>query len=215
MAFSNYADLKSRIANWLNRTALVDRIPEFITLAHSRIHYGSLEAPFQSEPLRIRAMESSVSTTLSEQYTQLPDRFLQARRLFLSGDPVRKLDPISTEQFWDTWVSSQTGTPKQFTIEGENILVGPTPDSSYSAYLLYYAAFEAFSDETDTNWLLLNAPGAYLWGALIEAYAFSRNIEQQENAHKKFVGIINSLNLADKKDRFPTPWIIRNDTGNP
>ncbi len=215
MAITNYADLKSAIGNWLNRSSLADRIPEFITLAHSRIHYGSMEPPLQSDPLRIRAMETSVSTTLAGQRTELPDGFLQVRRLYLNTDPIRKLDPVSTDQFWGTYISSSTGAPKQFTIEGEDLVIGPSPDGSYSARLLYYKAFTAMADATDTNWLLANSPGVYLWGSLLEAHAFSRNIEQQENAHKKFVGIINALNAADVKDRFASPWIVRNDTGNP
>ncbi len=215
MSIATYGQLKSAVANWLNRTALTDRIPEFITMATARIHYGSMEPPFQSDPLRIRAMETSVSTTISTQRTQLPTGFLQARRLYLSSDPVRQLNPISPTQFWSIWISSTTGAPKQFTIEGEEIVVGPAPDGSYTGQLLYYKSFTAFSDDADTNWLLTNAPQAYLHGALIEAHKFTRNQDGAQSSHAAFVGIINGLQAADKKDRFSSPWIARTDVGNP
>ncbi len=215
MSISTYADLKAAVKNWLNRSNLTDRIPEFIVMAAARIHYGSLEPPFESSPLRIRAMETSVTATITGQRTQLPTGYLQARRLYLATDPIRKLDPITPEQFWETWVSSIAGVPKQFTIEGEEFVVGPSPDGNYTAKLLYYKAFTAFSDETDTNWLLTNIPQAYVHGALIEAFHFARNTDAAESSHAAFVGIINALNSSDKADRYATPWIARSDVGTP
>lgn len=216
MAISTYADLKTAVQNWLVRSNLTDRIPEFIALAETRIHYGSMEEPFKSEPLRIRAMENRVYSTINAQRIELPTGFLQARRFYLNSDPIRKLDMVSTDQFWDTWVSSESGTPKQFCIEGEEIVFGPTPDSSYTGELLYYKAFTSLSAASDTNWLLTNASGAYLYGALIEAHSFTRNDAQAQLCFNKFHGIIDGLNFADKNDRWTgSPWVIRNDTGNP
>ncbi len=216
MAISTYNTLKTAVKNWLNRSNLTDRIPEFITLANTRIHYGSMEPPLQSDPLRIRAMEHSVYTTIFEQRTELPDGFLQARRFFLNGDPIRKLDLVTTDNFWETWVSSQSGQPKQFCVEGEDFVVGPTPDGNYTGELLYYKKFDALSDEGDTNWLLTNAPGAYLHGALIEAHSFARNPSEAQASYTRFMGVINSLMFADKEDRYSgSPWVVRTDTGNP
>ena len=36
MAITTYAELKTAISNWLDRTDLDDRIPEFIALAEAR-----------------------------------------------------------------------------------------------------------------------------------------------------------------------------------
>lgn len=216
MSLATYADLKTGIRNWLNRSNLTDRIPEFIQLAETRIHYGSMEEPFKSEPLRIRAMETSAYTTINAQRIELPTGFLQARRFYLSSSPIKKLDMVSTDNFWETWVSSETGQPTQFCIEGEELVFGPTPDTTYTGQLLYYKAFTSLSAAADTNWLLTNASGAYLWGALIEAHSFTRNDAQAEIAYNKFMGVINGLNFADKNDRWTgSPWIVRTDTGNP
>ena len=38
MAISNYTELKTAVANWLDRDDLTDRIPEFIALAESRFN---------------------------------------------------------------------------------------------------------------------------------------------------------------------------------
>ena len=216
MSITTYGQLKTAVATWLNRSNLTDRIPEFIALAETRIHYGSMEQPYQSEPLRIRAMENSVTATIDAQTTQLPTGFLQARRFYLNTDPIRKMDMVSTDNFWATFISTTTGEPRQFCIEGENLVVGPSPDGSYTGRLLYYKAFTTLSDESETNWLLTNASGAYLYGALIEAHKFTRNPAEAQNAYNSFMGIINSLNFADKNDRQSgSPWVARTDTGNP
>ena len=59
MTLATYTDLQAAIANYLARpgdTLVAAPAPDFIALAESRIAYGS-DAPFQSRPLRIRAME--------------------------------------------------------------------------------------------------------------------------------------------------------------
>lgn len=61
MALANFTDLQTAIANYLARPGdvlVTAPAPDFITLAESRIAYGA-EGQFASEPLRIRAMETS------------------------------------------------------------------------------------------------------------------------------------------------------------
>ena len=75
--------------------------------------------------------------------------------------------------------------------------------------------FAALSADGDTNWLLTNAPGAYLQGALIELYDYLKDWEAKTNAHKAFAGIINALNSADKTDRFSGSWVGTVDIETP
>ena len=59
MSLATYTDLQTAVANWLMRagdTEITGNVADFITLAESRIHYGS-EAQIRTVPLRIRAME--------------------------------------------------------------------------------------------------------------------------------------------------------------
>lgn len=215
MSLSTYAGLKTAIADFANRTDLTTAIPDFVTLAASRIFYGSQEAPMPSDPLRIRAMEYSSDLTLNAQTVALPTGYLQARRLYVNSSPIKELQYITPDLFWRTFVSSESGTPTRYTIEGENIVLGPTPETTYTGKLLHYKKFDALSGDSDTNWLLTNAPGAYLQGALIEVYDYLKDYDAQAVAYKKFVGIINGLNIQDKADRWSGPWTAVGDTGNP
>lgn len=215
MSFSTYAGLKTAIANNANRSDLTSVIPDFVALAETRIFYGSEEQPFATPPLRIRAMEYPADVTISGQTASLPTSFLQARRLYLNSNPVQIINYINPDQYWRTYLSTASGKPTRYTIEGENLVFGPTPDTTYTGKILYYKKFDALSSDSDTNWLLTNAPGAYLHGALIELYDYVKDFEAKANAHKAFAGVINGLNTADKQDRFSGPWTAWTDTGNP
>ena len=66
MALSNYSELKSSIANWLNRSDLTTEIAEdFIVLA---------EKDFNSK-LRIRSMVTQTTITIDAETENLPSGF--------------------------------------------------------------------------------------------------------------------------------------------
>lgn len=216
MSIATCADLKASIASFLNRANLSSQIPTFIQLAESRIAYGSREGELLCEPLRVRGMETSADVAISGQTAMLPSGYLQARRFYLNSDPIQELGYIVPDLFWRTYISVCAGLPTRFTVEGENFVFGPTPDSACTGKILYYQKFSPLVNDSDTNWLLTNAPGVYLHGALLEAYRFTRNMDKAMDEHSAFCGAVNALNLADKADRFSgAPWQAFGDTGNP
>jgi hypothetical protein len=193
---------------------LTARLPEFIALTEGRIAYGG-DAPIKSEPLRVRAMETSADVTVSAQTAALPTGFLAIRRLYLNTNPIGELEYVTPDLFWRTYISTTSDQPRRFTIEGENFVFGPTPDSAYTGKCLYYKKFTALASDSDTNWILTNAPGLYLHGALAELYAFARNSQKAAEELSIFAGLINALNNSDKSDRYSSPWVAHGDTGNP
>jgi hypothetical protein len=216
MAIGTYAELKAAIASRADRSDLTSLIPDFITGAHSRIHFGCKEPPLFSEPLRIRAMEASDDLTISGRTVAIPDRVIQTRRLYLYTDPIHKVDLVSPDKMWGSRLAASSGCPAAFCLEGGNYVFGPAPDSTYTGKLLSYKSFEALSAETDTNWLLTNAPGAYVQGALIDLWDHMMDEERRQRAYANFCGIINALNAADQSDRYSgSPWVATSDTGNP
>ena len=80
MAISTYSELKTAVSNWLNRSDLDLRIPEFIDLA---------EAGF-NRMLRTRDQMTRSTTTASTQYVTLPDDFLQARNVNITSTSTPK-----------------------------------------------------------------------------------------------------------------------------
>ena len=193
MAINTYSTLQTAVANWLDRNDLTDRIPEFISLA---------EATF-NRVWRLRAMETTVAdaTPSGSKEDALPSGYLQMREIHLSTTPVVSLAYITPEIMYRIRAGSTSGKPNSYTIVGDNILFGPTPDGAYDYSMTYYKAFDALSDSAPTNWLVLNAPDLYLYGTLLQAEPFLMNDERVPLWERGVRQVINDLQQQDDKDR--------------
>ena len=165
MALSNYTELKTSIANWLNRSDLTSEIAEdFIVLA---------EKDFNSK-LRIRKMNATDSSfTINAETVALPTGFLQLRDMYIvEGGTKYALKYITPAQMDQIKGSSTAGMPSTFTILGDNFRFAPTPGSSYTATINYYKEFDPLSSSNTSNYILTNHPSIYLYGALYHAANF-------------------------------------------
>ena len=194
MAIGTFAQLKTAAANWLDRSDLTDRIPEFIALA---------EARFNRE-LRTRDM-ATVSTALStvagtREYA-LPTGFVQMKEFHLSTDPLTPLAYITPEMMTRLWAGSATAKPQVFTIIADNVRLGPAPDAVYTTSMLYYKTFTALSDSATTNEMLTNNPDVYLYGTLLEAEPFIMNDQRIQVWLGAFDRAVASIQNQDNKDR--------------
>lgn len=194
MAISNYTELQTAVANWLDRDDLSARIPEFIGLCEARFNRS----------LRIRAMETldtSVSTVADIKTIALPTGYVQMRDIHITGDPLVQLQYVTPEIMNRIHAGSVSGRPEVYTIIGENIVLGPTPDAVYSTSMLYYKTFDALSDSSPTNWVITNAPDVYLYGTLLEAEPFLMNDARVQLWATALTESINTLQEQDNKDR--------------
>jgi hypothetical protein len=167
MAITNYSELKSAIADWLDRTDLTDQIPDFITLAEAR----------HKRDFKLRRMETRVTadTIADTEYYTLPDNYVAMRNIQLNTDPKTSLEYLTPEQMDRIYAGSNKGKPKAYSIIGNDIQLRPTPDSAYEIEILYFKHFAALSDSAPTNEMLTNHPDAYLYGALVEAEPYLQN----------------------------------------
>jgi hypothetical protein len=203
MAITTYAELKTAVENWLDRTDLTSRVPEWIAMAEDRIGLDPR--------IRIRAMETTGDLTIDSQTEALPTGFVQSRRIYIDGNnKEHALEYMTPTNFWDSHGSGETGRPLFYTVEGDNYVFGPSPDSTYTGKQLYYKKFDAFSTGTDTNWLLTNARGLYLYGALIEAAIYIEDDAALAKWAALYDSTADSVLAADRKDRYPAgPLVAR------
>lgn len=194
MALTNYGELKAAVANWLERDDLAVRIPEFISMAEDRIG--------RDTRIRIRPMETETDLVMNSQTTALPTGFLSIRRLYLDGTPKKRMEFLAPENFWIRNLANQTGTPQFFTIEGDDLVVGPAPDTARTFKMLYYQAFTALSADPDTNWLLANARGLYLYGALLEAAPFLGDDPRTLTWATLWDELADRVRDSDNRDRY-------------
>ena len=147
MAIGTFAELKTATANWLDRSDLTARIPEFITLAEARFN----------RILRTRDMETvstAISTAAGTREYSLPTGFVQMKGFHLTTDPLTPLAYITPEMMTRLWAGSSKGKPEVFTIIADNVRLGPNPDAVYTTSMLYYKTFTALSDQATTNDML-------------------------------------------------------------
>ena len=172
MAISTYAELQTATANWLDRTDLTARIPEFIDLAESTFN----------RTIRNRQMiTKNDSYSLDSRYVNLPTDTLEVIRIVVDVTPQITLQYLTPEEIAERRNSSSTGRPQYFTVVGgstNQIELLRSPDETYTSSILYYTKIPALSDSATTNWLLTSHPDIYLFGTLVEAEPYLKNDER-------------------------------------
>lgn len=192
MAITTYTELQTAVQNWLGDTAtLTSRVTEFISLAEDDINMD----------LRVREMEASADLTITAQTVSLPTRYAQAKRVYISGSPNKPLDYYTPADFWQRYLSTDGGTPVAFTIEGENIVLGPVPGSTYTGKILYYQKLAAFSAGADTNTVLTTRRGLYLYASLKHAALYLEDGEKAAFYDGIYKELLDKAHRADAKDR--------------
>lgn len=209
MSITTHAELLTAISSWLASAGDVELAAsddDFVVLAEQRIHYGagSPGDPLYSPPLRVLAMETSADLTVSAQAVDAPAAtFLEARRLYLSGSPNLPLAYLPPMDFYARFLSTDTGPPVAFTIEGKTttpymqFVFGPSPGLSYTGKLLYVAKFAALV--SGPNWLIANAPSVYLYGALLEAAIYIDETDDAARFSALYNAAITGLMRSDQR----------------
>ena len=162
MALSNYTGLKASIADFLNRDDLTAVIADFITLAEAQIN----------RDVRHWRMEarSNGQQSAADEYMQIPPDWVETIRLHLTGTGTSVVNLISRDAMADKRQanSDASGTPTSYTHANAQFQLHPTPGEDTDFELLYYQKIPSLSSNAD-NWLLLEAPDVYLYGALLHS----------------------------------------------
>jgi len=203
----NYAQLSTAIQDYTEtfEQVFINNIPNFVQLAEERI-YNAVELP---------SLRKNVtgSLTANTKYLALPGDFLSVFSLavinaageyeyLLNKDVnfIRQAYPQPTD----------TGIPKYYAIFGPNsssvneltIILGPTPDTTYSVEFHYFYYPESIVT-AGTSWVGDNFESALLYGALREAVIFQKGeqdmVAYYEKMYTESLGLLK--NLGDGKLR--------------
>ena len=199
MAISNYTELKTAVANWLDRDDLTDRIPEFIALAEARFN----------RVLRLRSMEVkyTADTVAGQRNLAVPASYIQMRNFQVNTSPLTTLSYVTPEIYDRVWGGSTSGTPKFYTILANEVSFGPIPATIMEVEMLFYKKFDNLASATTSgypdsiNWLLTNAPDIYLYGTMLEAEPFIMNDERVPLWAQALQQGVSDLQEQDNKDR--------------
>jgi len=205
MSISNYGELKTATENWLHRTDLTSRIPEFISIAEAKI----------ANDVRCNAQQTRSTADVSTQYFDVPTGYLEIRDIHVNSDPIQPLTYLTPKVLSEKFPSSTTGKPKFYTIHGDEIEVKPVPSTTYEIEINYIKRFTAFSDDADYNWLLTNQPHIYLYAALISANEYTEDTEQLTKYQTLYNNAINTLNKSELKAKHGNILVAKVNTPTP
>lgn len=203
MAISTYADLKSAVADWLERSDLAARIPDFVTLAESR-----LNRLFRG---RMNEVNTVLASTVGARTIALPADFTEAVSVHVAGCPegLRFVDPALIE------LTADAGRPNFWTLEAGNLAFERPFDAVYGVTLRYLSRL-TLSDGAPTNAILAEYPDLYLFGALLEAAPFLRDADLLALFQARFDTAMSEANAKEGMSRRQSklrsdPALVRRD----
>jgi len=167
MTITNFGTLKTAIADTLNRDDLTSVIPTFVSLAQAQFN----------RKIRSHRQITRGSLTIDAQFEALPADWLETIRITMDASPIRVLTQISMDDLtrYRTAIDNTTDAPVYFAHNGTDIELFPTPSTSYTGEITYYAKVTALSADADTNWLLTNNPDIYLYGSLVHTAPYLKD----------------------------------------
>lgn len=202
MALATYSDLKSAIADWVERGDLTARIPDFISLAEAKL----------TRALDARTMETDVSLTATpgSRFIPLPANYRGWLGFWYVTSAGRSpdLDFVAPENMETSTVA---GLPRFWTVDGSQVAFERPCDSAYS-FVIRIMGPLGLSDAAPTNMILTNHPDVYLYGALCEVAPYLRDAELQTLFETKFASALFDAVNDELKDKGQAP--LRTELSN-
>ena len=195
MALTTFTGLKASIADFLNRDDLTSVIPDFVALAEAQINRDVRH-------WKMEARSSGQQSNLDE-YMQIPADWVETIRLHLTGSGTTVVNLVSRDAMADKRAANEnaTGTPSMYTHANGQFQLFPTPSQDTDFELLYYQKIPSLITNTD-NWLLLEAPDVYLYGALLHSAPYLAEDQRVAIWAQLYSAAVARLNESSEDARF-------------
>jgi len=92
-----------------------------------------------------------------------------------------------------------SGRPKFFGVVGSELRFVPTPDSNYTAEIVYFANLNKLSGSVSTNFVLTSSPDIYLYGSLLQAAPYLQDDARIQTWATLYERALNDLQTADDR----------------
>lgn len=194
MALATYSDLQTAMADWLVRTDLTARIPDFILLCEAELN----------RRLEERRNTTYTSFTISSEFMALPSDYAGEAAFYLtSTTPDSRLTFVDADTAGRFLEENYTAPaqPRLFSIIGSYFQFIPAPDTTYTARLVYQQSIPPLASNA-TNWVLQNHPDAYLYGSLIHSAPFLKDDTRVVTWSGLYERAMQSIEINDSTARF-------------
>ena len=194
MAITNYTNLQSTIADYLNRDDLTSIIPTFIQLAESQLNRDVRHYEMEAR--------STAVQDAGDEYMQVPSTWIENIRAHVQGGGTTPLNLISRAAMADKRAGQNdtSGRPQYYCMADGQFQLYPTPDAEYTIELLFYEKIPALSSSS-TNWLLEEYPDAYLYGSLMHSAPYLAEDERTTVWTQLYAAAVQRLNQSSEQAR--------------
>lgn len=202
----NYTEVKSAVAAFLNRDDLTSVIPTFIKFCESRMN----------RTIRTRLMEYRVVASISTQFSNLPDDFMEMRNIQINSQPVVALQYLTPQQADQERQRNNgaSGKPAFFSVVANRLELIPPPNELLECELVYYRMIPALDDTVNmTNWVSSNHSDVYVYGTLVAAATYLK--DDPSGWAQLFDSALEELSVDDQRSQFhgTTPQMRGNTIG--
>tara|TARA_B100001059_G_scaffold212780_1_gene228083 strand:- start:1371 stop:2015 length:645 start_codon:yes stop_codon:yes gene_type:complete len=190
----NYSELKTNIANYLNRSDLTSQMDMFIDSVEGELN----------RRIRTKEMIKRATATADAQYLSLPTDWLEGVNVEIASNNFSPLFQQSIESLdvYRKSINNSTGQPVYYAFVDSTMELCPTPDSSYTLQLTYYAKVDALSDTNTSNFVLANHQDVYLYGALKHASIYLMEDDRVAMFSALFEKALEEIKMEQEKAEF-------------
>lgn len=205
MAVNTFGAMKAAVVDWaLTGSGLTASIvgADIFPQMQAMMYRGhGVDIP----PLRISAMVDSDTITPASGgiitiSSQVDAGWLEFIELVPTSQGAKALDYVPPWAFRKQAdaINTTVGPQTIYTIEGDKLYLAPAAVQPIAAK--WFQKFTALSDDSDTDWIITNAPQVYMDGCLMLACAYADD-QREGQFRQKFAGGIKALNMADQRGR--------------
>ena len=194
MPITTYAELKTNIADFLNRDDRTSVSSTFVSLAEADLN----------RQIRHWRQEKRSTASIDTQYSAIPADMLEVIRFYITSGDTRPLELISQAEMLDRKFRNlnTSGQPAYYAVTAGELEVYPVPDGTYTSELYYFGKTDALSDSNTSNWILEHYPDAYLYGSLIHSAPYLKDDARIQVWAALYQNAIDAINQASEKAKF-------------
>lgn len=203
MSLDTYANLKTAIADYLDRAAADLALDDYIDLVEADIN----------KRLRVPEMIKRATATMptTGRFLAVPAGYIEMKKLRLDTDPTTLLEYVGPSQI-ETYYRTGSGRPAFFTVVGDELEFNRASDSAYTIQMHYYKQITALDGTNTSNDILTYYPGIYLFGALKFAAPYLRDNNDLQVYSGLYEQALEEANLAARNDQYNgAPLQMRTD----
>tara|TARA_B100000212_G_scaffold282123_1_gene222192 strand:+ start:65 stop:712 length:648 start_codon:yes stop_codon:yes gene_type:complete len=195
-----YDEIKTKVAEYLNRTDLTSQMDMFIDLTESDIN----------KVIKHQDLIKRANAVAETQYTQLPSDWSRVINVELNTSDHTTLLQQSTESLdlKRTSIDNVSGRPEYFAITDNAIELCPTPDTNYELQLTYYANIPELSSTNTTNVVSDKFPDVYIYGCCKHASVFLMEDERVRMFQALFDKALEEVRLQQERASFGVGSLI-------